>query len=75
MNRIVHTNKVHLVNLPQNVGPYENYKRIVKGVFLFFWGRWWDGGCEFWQPGNRKEEKMGTSPHIMRGKNYIVTIL
>jgi hypothetical protein len=35
MNRIVHTNKVHVVNLPQNVGPYGNYKRIVKGVFFF----------------------------------------
>jgi hypothetical protein len=48
------------VNLPQNVGPYENYKRIVKGVFFF--GQVVGWGCEFWQPGNRKEEKMGTSP-------------
>jgi hypothetical protein len=63
------------VSLPQNVGPYENYKRIVKDV-AFFLGRWWDGDCEFWQPDNRKEEKLGTSPHIiMRGNNYLVTIL
>ncbi len=66
MNHAVHTNKVHLVNLPQNVGPYENYKRIVKGVFFF--GQVVGWGCEFWQPGNRKEEKMGTSPLTLWGE-------
>jgi hypothetical protein len=25
-------------------------------------------GCEFWQPGNRKEEKMGTSPLTLWGE-------
>jgi hypothetical protein len=60
------------VNLPQNVGPYENYKRIVKGVF--FLGRWWGGGGEFWQPGNRKEEKNGHKSSHYEGKKIILSL-
>jgi hypothetical protein len=73
MNRVLHTNKVHVVYLPQNVGPYENYKRIVKGVFCFGqvvgWGLWI---LATWQ---QKRRKNGHKSSHYEGKNYIVTIL
>jgi hypothetical protein len=55
------------VNLPQNVGPYENYKRIVKGVF-FFGQVVGLGAVNFGNLATEKKKKMGTNPHIMRGK-------
>jgi hypothetical protein len=73
MNRIRHTNKVHIVNLPQNVGPCENYKRCEGCVFL--WAGGGVGPVNFGNLATEKKKKMGTSPHVMRGKNYIVTIL
>ncbi len=48
MNAPVHNNKVQLVNIRQNVGSYEIYKRHV--FFSFIWG--W-----FLQPCHRKKRK------------------
>jgi hypothetical protein len=69
MNAPVHNNKVQLVNIRQNVGSYEIYKRHV---FFFFYL-----GLIFATLPQKKTEgaqgikgflmeKMGTSCHIMR---------
>jgi len=47
--RAVHNNKVQLVNIRQNVGSYEIYKRHVFFSFLF--------GIEFWQACHREKRK------------------
>jgi len=44
------------VNLPQNVGPYENYKRIVKGAF-FFWAGGGLGAVNFGSLPTEKKKK------------------